>query len=480
MTRILALGLALSLSLSACAEDPAPAAPDPMAEGWRAAHAGDHETAAARYQAAAEASPTDAEAWTALARERLRAEQPMAALEAARRAVEADDGSADAHELLGRALIEAADGPMPDRDAEELPPETEPAPPGTARSIQRATEAAAALRRALELDPERHRVHFALARAEELASHPDQAVEAYRASAESGALPARSLAAAARTRLDALGLNAMTDELAQELEAELDRAEELAEDDEAARGAIIAQRRRLARMRTRTAGTFALDGPPEHARDAQIARDADIARAAGILGALRPGASGSPYGAESGIGSSPMNALGDLTGAGLGDGAGFGGLGLRGRSGLGGGGTSEESMALGGLGTRGGGTGSGYGRGGGQGYGRGAGRPAPTVRLGIVNTTGSLDRSVAERIVRRNLNRIRFCYERERSSAPALTGQLSIRLDVGADGRVTGTQVSSSSMPDPVDRCVESVARRLRFPEVAGGATVTVPYRFGA
>lgn len=471
MIRHLALGLALSLS--ACGEDPpAPTQPDPLAEGWRAAQAGDHETAAARYAAAAEASPADVETWTALARERLRAEQPMAALEAARSAVETDDTSADAHELLGRALIEAADGPMPDRDAEELPPETEPAPPGTARSIQRATEAAAALRRALELDPERHRVHFALARAEELASHPDQAVEAYRASAEAGALPARSLAAATRTRLDALGLNAMTDELAQELEAELDRAEELAIDDEAARGAIIAQRRRLARMRARAERTVALGTDPE------IARDAEIARNAGVLGALGSATLSSPFGTDAAIGNDPMSALGNLTGGRIGES--FGGLGLRGaeRSGLGGGGISEESMALGGLGTRGGGTGSGYGTG--QGYGRGAGRPSPRVRVAAITVSGPLPREVASRIVRRSLNQVRFCYERELASDASLTGQLTLRLDVGPDGAVTANQVSASTMPESVDRCVSSVGRRTRFPTSSGASTVTIPYSFSS
>ena len=442
MIRCLALGLALSLS--ACGEDPpAPTQPDPLAEGWRAAQAGDHETAAA----------DDAETWTALARERLRAEQPMAALEAARSAVEADDTSADAHELLGRALIGAADGPMPDRDAEELPPETEPAPPGTARSIQRATEAAAALRRALELDPERHRVHFALARAEELASHPDQAVEAYRASAEAGALPARSLAAATRTRLDALGLNAMTDELAQELEAELDRAEELAIDDEAARGAIIAQRRRVARMRARAERTFALGSDTETARNAEIG---------GLLGALRR--------PDADIGDSAMTALGNLTGDRLGEQFGSGGLGLRG-AGSGGGGRTE-GLGLGGLGTRGLGTG--------QGYGRGTGRPAPRVRVAAITVSGPLPREIASRVVRRSLNQVRFCYERELASDASLTGQLTLRLDVAPDGAVTANQVSASTMPDSVDRCVSSVGRRTRFPTASGASTVTVPYSFSS
>ena len=98
--------LTLALILSACGAD-APEV-DPVAEGWRAARAGDHEVAAARYEEATAARPDDAEAWAGLARERLRADQPSEAVTAARRAVELADASADAHELLGRSLLAAA------------------------------------------------------------------------------------------------------------------------------------------------------------------------------------------------------------------------------------------------------------------------------------------------------------------------------------------------------------------------------------
>lgn len=431
------LALSVALCLSACAEDPpASPAPDPLSEGWRAARAGDHETAAARYEAAAEARPGDAETWAALARERLRAEQPAAAIEAARRAVEADDASADAHELLGRALLEAesAEGSTP---------------PG-----ERATEAAAALRRALELDPERRRVHFALARAEELATHPDQAVEAYRASAEAGVLPARSLVAAARTRLDALGSSPVGAALSRQLETELDRAAELAGDDEVVRRAIVAQRRRLARKRTGNEPVRRSDERMRRSDERMSARE--MALEIGRLGRLTQNplqpeplgdafASGA-HGTVAGLGQPPPD------------------------YGRGGGGSAAE--AIGGIGS--------LGRGGGSsGYGRGTDEVAPVVSLGAVTTTGAIDQAVAARVVRRHLHPIRFCYERELSSNAGLSGELTLRLDVGPDGRVTGTQVSGSTMPASVERCVRSQSNRVRFPAVEGGGTVTAPYSFG-
>src|SRR5690606_2390568 len=92
---------------------------------------------------------------------------------------------------------------------------------------------------------ERARIHFALARAHERAQQRDEAVAAYRASADAGVLAARALVSVARIEIDRLsptgGLIA--------IEAALDRAEELAGEDEVVRRAIIRERRRVERKR---------------------------------------------------------------------------------------------------------------------------------------------------------------------------------------------------------------------------------------
>ena len=241
----------LFLILSACGDEPAP---DPAALAHRAALEGEHEEAAGHYRDATELRGEDASAWIGLARERLRA--GLNATEAAERAVELSD-SADAHELLGRALLASA-------------------------PTERGAEAASALERALELDPHRWRIDFALGRAHEAAGNREAAIRAYRSAAEAEVLPARALVAAVRVsldlhRADELAVPAML------LGAELDRAEELAEGDEAANRAIAAQRRRLRQE------------DPDLVIGAGAAGDgADLLGAIGVRSLL--GGSGAPFG----------------------------------------------------------------------------------------------------------------------------------------------------------------------------------------
>src|SRR5690606_8005218 len=98
---------------------------------------------------------------------------------------------------------------------------------------------------ALELAPDRARLHFALARAHERAQQRDEAVAAYRASADAGVLAARSLVSLARIELDRLPPGgALT-----EIEAALHRADELAADDDVVRAAIVRERRRVEQKR---------------------------------------------------------------------------------------------------------------------------------------------------------------------------------------------------------------------------------------
>jgi len=246
------------LVLSACEGEPPP--PAPVTLGYRAAVAGDHEAAAGHYRDATEARPGDIDAWMGLAREQLRAGKPVAASAAAREAADLDAGSADAHELLGRALLAAVTEP---EEATEEPDQRR------AMSSDRAARAAEAFVRVLQLHPERARIHFALGRARELAGRHEEAAAAYDASAEAEVLPARSRVAAVRIRLATSA--ELTEERAAELRAELDVAEALTDDPDV-RGAIASQRGAIDRKLA----------PP---RDPGLGADR-MEKDAGLLGAL--------------------------------------------------------------------------------------------------------------------------------------------------------------------------------------------------
>ncbi len=341
--------LSLLLVVSACEGEPPP--PDPLVEGWRAARAGDHAGAIPHYTAATEARPDDVEGWNGLARAQLRTGDPTAAMASGRKAAELAPDSPDAQELLGLALVRSADGGL---DAPAEASDDELALPTSAVSMTRAHDAVTALSRALELDPERVRLYFALGRANELAMSPEEAAAAFTASAEAGVLPARSKVAAVHNHLWAI--RDLTEERGAELRAELASAEELAGDDSAVRGAIAAERRNIDRKLAPPA-RFGIQGPGSDAEADARAAAITEAMNAGILGRLQDAARGpdAPWGASA-LGNSRVDSIGGLLGTRPLElsGPGGGGTGERGGPGAG---TVE---GLGGLGTRGGGTGRGY------------------------------------------------------------------------------------------------------------------------
>lgn len=153
-----------------------------------------------------------------------------------------------------------------------------------------------------------------------------------------------------------------------------------------------------------------------------------------------------------------------------------GGLGSMGM-GFGGGGTAQ---GLGGLGTRGVGSGSagyvGYGKGGGD-FGAKAG--SGTAVAGDAVVLGALDRSLIAEVVKRNLNQIRYCYQRELARDPGLVGKVVVKFTIAPDGTVSAASVSSSTLSNAsVESCLTGRFLRMQFPAAPGGGVVSVSYPF--
>ena len=171
--------------------------------------------------------------------------------------------------------------------------------------------------------------------------------------------------------------------------------------------------------------------------------DASLAENAGVLGALSSGP-GAPSSA-------------------------FGGLGTRG-TGIGGGG----SLA-GGVGGLIGSGKSGYGQGGGN-FGA-KGNAGTTRQGGDPVVLGSIDKSLIDKVVRRHMNQIRYCYQRELASNPSLAGKVVVKFAVGPDGAVTSAELRSTTLGNSaVESCVIGRFRRMAFPAPAGGGIVIVSY----
>ncbi|MBT3224102.1 MAG: AgmX/PglI C-terminal domain-containing protein, partial [Proteobacteria bacterium] len=212
--------------------------------------------------------------------------------------------------------------------------------------------------------------------------------------------------------------------------------------------------------------------PPPRVATKRRTLDREIAKSAGILGALASnGEMASIFGSGGlGMGAPTLNeelggAIGGLIAA-KGTQFGSAGLGSRG-SGLGGGGTAE---GLGGLGTKGRGSGS-------SGYGSGFARTGSSANTSDPTIIGSLDRSLFDAVIKRHMHQIRYCYERELTPNPSLSGKITIKFVVAKDGSVSKASVKTNTMGNQaVGECVVSRFERMQFPQPKGGGIVIVSY----
>lgn len=200
--------------------------------------------------------------------------------------------------------------------------------------------------------------------------------------------------------------------------------------------------------------------------------DKEVADNAGVLGAMRDGAASDVFG-QAALSSDLTGGIGGLIGA-KGTQMGSGGLGGRG-SGLGGGGTAE---GLGGLGTKGRGSGSsGYGSGGGSFGEKGEGGIGKIGGDPII--LGALDKSLIDAVIKRNMNQIRYCYQRELTKNPALGGKITVKFVIAKDGSVSKAETKQSTMGnDSVESCINQRFMKFQFPEPKGGGIVIVSYPF--
>ncbi len=201
-------------------------------------------------------------------------------------------------------------------------------------------------------------------------------------------------------------------------------------------------------------------------------KDRKIALNSGLLGMLKgkSGAVSNVFG-PGGLGTGINSAMGGLRGAEMGDAGGAGGLGSRGAGGGGGG----NSLGIGGLGR-------GHGRGtGGRGNIDLGGRGKGTTRIvpGRTIIKGSLSKEEIGRVIRRNLARFKYCYEKQLNSNPNLSGKISIYFTIAPTGSVARASVRETSMNSAnVEACTVKVMRSLKFPKPRGGGIVVVTYPF--
>jgi len=207
----------------------------------------------------------------------------------------------------------------------------------------------------------------------------------------------------------------------------------------------------------------------------------EAARTAGILGSTKL-TDGGAFASLTGTGDissgfDDSNVYGGLLGNEAGEmNGGFG----YGRSGFGpgGGGTGWGTIGTGRYGTigHGSGTGSGYGVGGGRGGMRGRTASVPTVSIGQPSAQGDLDKAIIRRYIKRNIQKIQYCYEKQLLAKSNLAGTVQTQFLITPQGNVA--TATGSGVDPAVSSCVAGVIKGIQFPKPKGGGPVQVKYPF--
>ena len=142
------------------------------------------------------------------------------------------------------------------------------------------------------------------------------------------------------------------------------------------------------------------------------------------------------------------------------------------------GGTGWGTIGTGRYGTigRGSGKGSGYGVGSGRGGMRGRRLAVPQVRIGSATVTGDLDKNIVRRYIRRKLNQIKYCYEKQLLVAPGLSGTVVAQFRINQVGKVLDS--TAEGVHTDVSTCIAGVIKSINFPKPKGGGQVQARYPF--
>jgi TonB family protein len=93
--------------------------------------------------------------------------------------------------------------------------------------------------------------------------------------------------------------------------------------------------------------------------------------------------------------------------------------------------------------------------------------------------SGSLDKEIIRRIIRRHINEVKWCYEQELAHQPGLAGRIMVQYTIAATGQVVDSVLQSSTMANErLERCTVESVRRWQFPMPLGGGSVIVSYPF--
>ncbi|MFT3691597.1 MAG: AgmX/PglI C-terminal domain-containing protein [Kofleriaceae bacterium] len=103
-------------------------------------------------------------------------------------------------------------------------------------------------------------------------------------------------------------------------------------------------------------------------------------------------------------------------------------------------------------------------------------RPKSTS-VGQPAVNGDLDKAVIRRYVKRNIQKIQYCYEKELLANDKLQGTVTTSFFIDPEGKVTSA--TGSGVDPHVAECVAGVIKSIEFPKPKGGGVqVNYPFTF--
>jgi len=99
--------------------------------------------------------------------------------------------------------------------------------------------------------------------------------------------------------------------------------------------------------------------------------------------------------------------------------------------------------------------------------------PRGKVELPPPPSTADADALSFDRKLRAARGLIHSCYERGLRGNPALAGEVTLEISLGADGQVLSVATPASSVGDEIPACLRARLLRLRFPPPSRGAHKT-------
>lgn len=103
--------------------------------------------------------------------------------------------------------------------------------------------------------------------------------------------------------------------------------------------------------------------------------------------------------------------------------------------------------------------------------------PKAVAKHGVANVSGSIDKALIRKVIRRRQGAMRAAFEKALAKDPSLGGKLVVKFTIDGSGKVTKVEVTTDTVGDAAfAKAVARIFRRMRFPAPSAGGVVVVSY----